>query len=152
MATREFTGKHAAAVFIGAFGIIIGVNILLAVSAVKTFPGLEVKNSYVASQQFDAKRDAQLALGWSVFAEVQAERLILSITDRDGNPVEVNDLDATLGRATHVKDDSRPAFEFDGTAYVAHADLAPGNWNIRMTARADDGTEFSQRVVLRVNG
>ena len=60
--------------------------------------------------------------------------------------------DATLGRATHVKADSRPAFEFDGTAYVAHADLAPGNWNIRMTARADDGTEFSQRVVLRVNG
>lgn len=152
MATREFTGKHMAAVFIGAFGIIIGVNILLAVSAVKTFPGLEVKNSYVASQQFDAKRDAQLALGWSVFAEVQGDRLILSITDREGNPVEVNGLDATLGRATHVKDDTRPAFEFDGRAYVATADLSPGNWNIRMTARADDGTEFSQRVILRVNG
>ena len=28
-------------------------------------------------------------------------------------------------------------------------DLAPGNWNIRMEARADDGTLFQQRVVLR---
>lgn len=152
MATREFTGKHAAAVFIGAFGIIISVNILLAVSAVKTFPGLEVKNSYVASQEFDARRDAQLALGWSIFAEVQGDRLILSITDDTGAAVQAASLDATLGRATHVKDDVRPNFEFDGKAYVASVDLAPGNWNIRMRALAANGTEFTQRVILHVNG
>lgn len=152
MALREFTGKHAAAVFVGAFGIIITVNLVLAYNAVSTFPGLEVKNSYVASQQFDTRRDAQQALGWSVRADARDGQVILSITDARGAPVEVAKLSAILGRATHVKDDLEPAFQFDGTAYVAPVDLGTGNWNIRMVARANDGTEFTQRVILHVQG
>ena len=150
MATREFTGKHALMIFVGAFGIIISVNIALAVNAVRTFPGLEVKNSYVASQTFDAQRAAQLALGWSVRAHARDGQVILSITDAEGAPVEVADLKATVGRATHVKDDIAPEFVFDGKAYVATAELGKGNWNIRMIARAEDGTEFIQRVILHV--
>lgn len=152
MAQREFTGKHAAAVFIGAFSVIIGVNIVLAVSAVRTFPGLEVQNTYVASQQFDARRKAQLALGWTARAEAADGRVILSITDRDGNPVEAASLDAVIGRATQIRDDTTPEFRFDGTAYVAQVDLGAGNWNIRMIARAGDGTEFRQRIAFYVKG
>ena len=69
-----------------------------------------------------------------------------------GRRREVEALSAVLGRATHVKDDMAPDFVFDGQAYVAEADLAPGNWNIRMTARAEDGTEFAQRVILHIRG
>ena len=152
MSERRFTGKHAAAVFIGSFAVIISVNILLAVSAVRTFPGLEVKNSYVASQKFDGRRTAQETLGWSVRADAKGGLVILAITDVNGQPVEVADLKATVGRATHVKDDITPEFRFDGDAYVAKAELDEGNWNIRMVARAEDGTEFSQRVVLHVRG
>ena len=152
MKTREFTGRHAAMVFVGAFGIIFAVNIALAVNAVRTFPGLEVRNSYVASQTFDVRREAQLALGWEVRAEAREGRVFLSITDREGKPVEVEALSAVLGRATHVKDDMAPEFVFDGHAYVAEADLGAGNWNIRMTARAEDGTEFAQRVILHIRG
>ena len=152
MKTREFTGRHAAMVFVGAFGIIISVNVALAVNAVRTFPGLETKNSYVASQSFDERREAQLALGWNVRAEAQDGKLFLKITDRHGAPVRAEALHAVLGRATHVKDDVAPDFVFDGTAYVAEAELAPGNWNIRMTARAEDGTDFAQRVILHVRG
>ena len=118
MAEREFTGKHALIVFVSAFAIIIGVNLVLAFSAVKTFPGLEVKNSYVASQEFDVRKDAQEALGWTVRAEAASGQLRLSFTDKAGNPVEVSELKAVLGRATHVKEDVEPAFTFDGTAYV----------------------------------
>lgn len=150
MAERKLTGRHVAMIFVGAFSIIIGVNIALAVSAVRTFPGLEVKNSYVASQQFDARRDAQEALGWQVRAEAADGLVALSILDAQGQPVEVAKLEATLGRATHVKDDLRPDFRFDGQAYVAPATLGEGNWNIRMKAQAKDGTEFVQRVVLHV--
>lgn len=150
MAERQFTGRHAAVIFVSAFGVIIAVNLLLAFSAVKTFPGLEVKNSYVASQEFDARRDAQIALGWNVSARASGGLVILSITDQTGSPVQVSSLNAVLGRATHVKDDIEPAFEFDGTAYVAPVELADGNWNIRMKATAADGTEFVQRVVLHV--
>ncbi|KIC13894.1 FixH family protein [Leisingera sp. ANG-Vp] len=149
---REFTGKHMLMVFGGAFAIIISVNIALAVNAVKTFPGLEVKNSYIASQEFDVRRSAQEALGWSVYASSAGDQVKLEITDADGNPVEVAKLSATLGRATHVQDDQQPAFTFDGQAYVAPAELGPGNWNIRMVARAKNGTEFTQRVILHVRG
>lgn len=150
MAQRQITGKHVFIGFAAAFGLIIAVNILLAYSAVKTFPGLEVKNSYVASQNFDERRAAQQALGWTVRADHGDGQLVLSIADEFGQPVLVKALDAVLGRATHVGDDVKPAFEFDGSAYVAPVELADGNWNIRMTAVADDGTEFTQRVVLHV--
>lgn len=152
MTQREFTGRHVAMIFFGAFGIIISVNLFLAFSAVSTFPGLEVKNSYVASQEFDTRRDAQTALGWDVGAEHSDGMVILSINDKAGNPVELASLEAVLGRATHVKDDRVPAFSFNGSAYVAPEDLAGGNWNIRMKATALDGTEFIQRVVLYVKG
>ncbi|MCT4557052.1 MAG: FixH family protein [Pelagimonas sp.] len=150
MGERKLTGWHVLAIFVGAFGVIIAVNLALAYNAVKTFPGVEVKNSYVASQTFEDRRIPQEALGWSVVAKNTGGLLILSITDTDGRPVQVGKLDATLGRPTHVKDDKTPEFSFDGTAYVARETLAPGNWNIRMKAVALDGTPFEQRVVFYV--
>lgn len=151
MATeRKLTGWHALAIFGGAFAVIISVNLVLAYSAISTFPGLEVKNSYVASQDFDVRRAEQESLGWSVYAEAKGGLLILSITDTEGRPVQVGSLDAVLGRATHVQDDRTPDFAFDGHAYVARESLQPGNWNIRMKATALDGTLFEQRVVLHV--
>ena len=148
MTERKITGKHVLFGFTAAFGIIIAVNLLLAYSAIKTFPGLEVANSYVASQTFNERKAAQESLGWTVEAHHHDGRLTLSITDDTGQPVAVRMLDATVGRATHVADDVAPDFQFDGSAYVADVPLGDGNWNIRMTAIAFDGTEFQQRVVL----
>jgi nitrogen fixation protein FixH len=150
MTERKLTGRHVLMIFCGAFGVIISVNLLLAYSAVSTFPGLEVKNSYVASQQFDERKAAQEALGWTVRADAAEGQVILSITDAAGQAVRVGGLEAVVGRATHVADDIKPEFIFDGTAYTAPIDLADGNWNIRMTAQAEDGTKFAQRVILHV--
>lgn len=147
---RKLTGWHALAIFGGCFAVIISVNLVLAYSAVKTFPGLEVKNSYVASQEFDVRRAEQEALGWNVYAEAKGGLLILSIKDDQGKPVQAGSLDAVLGRATHVQDDRTPDFAFDGRAYVARETLAPGNWNIRMKATSLEGVPFEQRVVLHV--
>jgi nitrogen fixation protein FixH len=115
---------------------------------VNTFPGLEVENSYVASQTFDDRRAAQESLGWTVRAAHAGGILTLSITDPHGAPVKPQSLDATVGRATHVFEDVRPDFRFNGKAFVAPVELGDGNWNIRMEATAADGTEFEQRVVL----
>jgi nitrogen fixation protein FixH len=150
MAEREFTGRHAAMVFIGAFGIIIGVNIALAVSAVRTFPGLEVANSYVASQEFDARRDAQVALGWTADVIFDGQDLRLSILDTHGHPADIATLTATVGRRTEARDDFTPDFGFDGSAHVAPADLAPGRWDLRLRATARDGTAFTQRLPIRI--
>ncbi|MEM9239800.1 MAG: FixH family protein [Pseudomonadota bacterium] len=150
MKERKLTGWHVLAMFVAMFGVIITVNMILAFSAVKTFPGLEVKNSYVASQSFDRDREAQEALGWTVSANVDEDMLVLRIDD-DLGPVAPEITRATLGRATHVGDDRELNFKFDGTAHFAGAaDLAPGNWNLRLAAVAEDGTRFQQRIILRV--
>ena len=139
--------------FVLAFSVIISVNLTLAYNAVHSFPGLEVKNSYVASQTFDADRTAQLALGWDVEAWTHGERLLLSFA-RNGDPVQPVIEEATFGRATSVVADQTPEFIFNGTAFVAPVDVGhgAGNWNLRLKARAADGTLFQQRIIVRVEG
>ncbi|MEM6758311.1 MAG: FixH family protein [Pseudomonadota bacterium] len=147
---RELKGWHVLAMFLFGFSIIITVNLTLAFSAVRSFPGLEVKNSYVASQYFDAERSAQLALGWDINVASEGDVFVLSITDSTG-PVAPVITRATLGRATHVNDDQELTFSFDGRSHRAPIKpLAPGNWNLRLVAHDGQGVTFKQRVVLRV--
>ena len=153
MAQRQmapFTGRKVFFFVASAFAIIIGVNFFMAYSALSTFPGLETKNSYVVSQKFDKDRAAQEALGWTIDASVHDDILALSVTDKAGAPVELADLEATFGRATSVKDDQSPAFKYEDGAYKAAVKNAPGNWNLRMVAKAADGTEFRQRVIVHI--
>lgn len=145
--TSEIKGWHVFAGFAFAFSIIISVNLTLAFNAVKTFPGLEVKNSYVASQGFDKNRAAQLALGWDVSATVNNDLLRLVIL-KDGTPINPLIESATFGRATNVSQDQTPDFIFDGTALVADVVAHDGNWNLRLRARSADGTLFQQRIIV----
>ena len=147
----EIKGWHVFAGFALGFGVIIAVNLTLAVNAVRTFPGLEVKNSYVASQSFDADRTAQLALGWTVEAWVEEGQLYLDIRDDIGAVRPVIEA-AVFGRATSVINDQTPAFTFDGQRFSAPVEAGPGNWNLRLQARAEDGTLFRQRLQIRVRG
>lgn len=146
----ELTGKHVLAIVVTAFSIIIAVNVFMAYSAVGTFPGLETKNSYVASQKFDAQREAQEGLGWDVAARIEGETLVLDIKDVNGDSVTVTSLYGLLGRATHVNEDQEPEFTQSSTgAYVAQVGkLGEGNWNLRMNAVAEDGTSFQQRIPI----
>jgi len=145
----EIKGWHVLAGFVTAFSIIISVNLTLAYNAVRTFPGLEVSNSYVASQSFDANRTAQLALGWDVSATLNGDVLSLVVL-QDGKAIAPVIEQATFGRATHVGQDQTPAFEFDGNALRAVVDGGKGNWNLRLRARAADGTLFEQRVIVEL--
>lgn len=148
---RKLTGWHVFGMFAFGFGVIISVNLFLAYSAVNTFPGLEVKNSYVASQSFDANRARQEALGWQVEGRVEEGQLLVQIRDVHGAPLEVARVDALIARRTHVRDDFVPDLQFNGTDYVADIDLAPGSWQLRLVLRAPDGTEFQQRHNLCID-
>ncbi|MGB3246448.1 MAG: FixH family protein [Sulfitobacter sp.] len=145
----EIKGWHVLTGFVMAFGVIIAVNLTLAYNAVRTFPGLEVANSYVASQTFDKNRTAQLALDWDVSAQLNGHVLSL-IIEADGTPISPQIESATFGRATHVGQDETPAFEFDGTALRAVVSGGAGNWNLRLRARAEDGTLFEQRIIVEI--
>lgn len=145
------TGPKFFAIISSFFAVIIAVNVVLAVQAVRTFPGLEVKNTYVASQGWDVERKAQLALGWQASARVHDGLLRLMILDADGAPVQPVRIDGIFGRATSTRDDQTPAFAFDGQAHVAPVVTSAGNWNLRLTAVAADGTTFRQRLVVIVD-
>lgn len=146
--TTEIKGWHVFATFAAAFGVIIAVNLTLAFNAVRSFPGLEVANSYVASQSFDADRSAQEALGWEVAAWVEGDdTLVLRIADAEG-PLAPEILAATFGRATSVAQDQTPLFGFDGQHLRAPVTAGSGNWNLRLRARAADGTLFQQRIIV----
>ncbi|MEL6642963.1 MAG: FixH family protein [Pseudomonadota bacterium] len=148
MTKKPITGRHVLLFMVGAFGLIITVNFTMAYMAVSTFPGVETRNSYTASQNFQNDRAAQLALNWDVKADVVDDQLVIAITDQAGQPVQVAEITATLGRATHVNDDQFPTLVFRDGVYTAPAEIGPGNWNVRMLARAEDGTKFRQRIVI----
>ncbi|KMW60073.1 Type cbb3 cytochrome oxidase biogenesis protein CcoH [Candidatus Rhodobacter oscarellae] len=146
---RQITGWHVAGIFGLGFGAIIAVNVALAVNAVRTFPGLEVANSYIASQSFDQDRAAQEALAWQVAAVVEGGVLRLSFR-KDDRPLAPGIETATFGRATSVAADQTPAFAFNGEDFVAPVQAGPGNWNLRVAVRAADGTRFQQRIIVKV--
>lgn len=150
MTDKPMTGRKVFFIFASFFAVIITVNLTMAYQAISTFPGLETRNTYVASQSFDEKRAAQEALGWDVEAVIQADTLTLTINDSNGKPVQIAELNATLGRATHVKNDFSPEFIFNGKAYIAPVEVGTGNWNLRMTAMAENGTQFIRRIVIYV--
>jgi len=144
-------GGHVLSIFVGAFGIIIAVNLTMAWFAVSTFPGVEVQNSYVASQGFNTRLADQRALGWQTRVEVAEGELRLFVSDPDG-AADVARLSATLGRATHNRDDVTPEFRRIPGGFATPVTLEPGNWNLRLVATAADGTEFRQRVSFWYRG
>ncbi|MBC2834647.1 FixH family protein [Paragemmobacter straminiformis] len=141
----ELTGKHVLAITVGAFAVIIGVNLVMAFQAISTFPGLEVENGYVASQSFDAEKKAQDALGWKLVHGYQGGRLSIDIS-KDGVAAPVTKLDVLLGRPTEAKDDTHPEFRREGGVWVADVPLAQGKWMMMVEATAPDGTLFRQRL------
>jgi nitrogen fixation protein FixH len=152
MTIAPLTGRKVFAITASFFGLIIGVNGVLAYQAVSTFPGLEVKNSYVASQTFDAERAAQNGLGWALEVTAERDAVTLAFTGADGLPVRPQSLTATIGRATEALDDSVPAFAYAAGHYTAPVSLDPGKWVLRVEALAADGTPFRQRIALFVKG
>ncbi|WP_339108983.1 FixH family protein [Thioclava sp. GXIMD4216] len=150
MMTRELTGKHVLVTVVGAFSVIIGVNIFMAYNAISSFPGLEVTNSYVASQQFDTLRAAQQALGWTVEPLYENGQLSFRLTDKEGLPAPVSRFSALVGRTTMSREDVTPQFRRVNGAYLADLTLAPGAWLVHLDAVAADGTAFRQRIDLFV--
>ncbi len=147
---RPLTGRKVLLIILAFFGVIITVNLVLAFNAIRTFPGLEVKNSYVASQQFDALREAQIGLGWRLAVDYGDGELMLRFVDAAGQPVQPAKLEATVGRATERRSDVTPVFEYSDGIFKAPLDLAPGIWEVRLKAYSDDGTLFRQTRELFV--
>lgn len=142
----RFTGRSMLIFSVGMFGVIIMVNVMMAYSALSTFPGLEVKNSYVASQTFDRDRLKQEALGWTATPDYERGMLSVVIRDAEGRPAPVQSLEVVIGRPTHVREDQTPQMTYEGGVFRVPLQLGAGAWIIHLTATSADGTVFRQRL------
>lgn len=141
MTTRgagEFTGRHMVFVSLGFFGVIISVNIGMAVVASTSWTGLVVKNSYVASQEFEERRlahEAQRAAGWSAVFTHEGGRATLRVVDGAGVAVDLGEVQLTVNRPVGGHDDQLLELErqADGT-YASGLVLPSGIWDAHLEA------------------
>lgn len=151
IAEKPLTGRHVFAIFLLAFGTIISVNIFMAYSAIKTFPGVEVENSYIASQTFDQRKFDQINLGWATDVSYNSGQLKFSIRDKKGAAIQASAVDAVIGRPTTDEDDQRVAFVLNDGAYIATITLDTGMWMLKINAVSRGGDLFTQRFDIWVN-
>jgi nitrogen fixation protein FixH len=153
---RQFTGRHMLLVMLGFFGVVIAVNVLMALIASGTWTGLVVPNSYVASQEFQAKEDAALRqreLGWRPALRFADGLISLLVSDGSGNPIDLGGVRLQVnrpvgGREDQVLDLGRTA---DG-AYEAPLALARGVWEVTITAPATPAGPFQLHRRISVDG
>jgi nitrogen fixation protein FixH len=141
--TGTFTGRHAAAIFIAFFGVVIAVNVTMAVLAARTFGGTVVDNSYVASQQFngwiaEGRRDA--ASGWAArVVPGEQGRVSLSLT-RGGAALDRVTLAGIARHPLGRLPDQPLRFVAMGNGIYESTDPLPaGRWQLRLDGRGDDG-------------
>lgn len=139
--TRQFTGRHMLVIMLAFFGVIIVVNLIMATFATRTFGGVIVDNSYVASQKYNdwlAEARAQRAAGWSGELTLDADRRPLLVASLDGGSLAGAQVSAIarhpVGREANI------TLRFDEVSpgvYRADAPLPAGRWNLHITAARD---------------
>lgn len=147
---KPLTGRKVLLIAVAAFGVIIAANLTMLFAATGTFPGLVVKNSYVASQGWDRKAQAQRALGWTAVAEFADGTLRVMMTGRTGAPMAGLSVVAVVGRPASTRDDVRLELAEAPDCYAAPLELAPGQWRVMITGANAEGDSFEAVANLHV--
>jgi len=145
---HPFTGWHMAAVVLLFFGVIVAVNVVMAVLATGTFPGLVVQNSYVASQGYNnllAEARAQSRSGWRMELDAPAGLITVSLVDRDGVPARNLTVTVLAGRPSSTREDRLMALVADADGYRAAEALPAGQWDVDIEARLDGALAYRER-------
>jgi nitrogen fixation protein FixH len=130
--TKRFTGWHMTAILLGFFGVIVAVNFTMAAFATRTFGGVVVENSYVASQEYNdwlkAAR-AQAKLSWTAKAGLDPIRRVTVQVSAPG-AVVTGYAAHPLGRETDVP------LEFTGIeSFRSDTPLPAGRWTVHLLVR-----------------
>ena len=137
------------------FGTIIAVNIVMAVFATGTFPGLVVKNSYVASQNFNellAAGKAQEERGWTADVSTDDGLLQVRLEDSGGAPITGLRVSARAGRPASIREDRILALRLTSNGYVAADALPPGRWIVELAVRSGEDLVYRATRPLLVGG
>jgi nitrogen fixation protein FixH len=150
-AAKQFTltGRHVLAGLLVFFGAVIAVNVAFAVAAVRSFPGEDVRRSYLQGLAYNdtlADRRAQEALGWQAAAAFRTADdggavLEVVLRTRDGAPLNGAQVNGELRRAATARFDRELSLTGIGEGrYTADlGGLETGRWLLR--ARAADAQD-----------
>ena len=151
---RRLTGWMVLAMLVSFFVVVASVNGYMIRAAISTFPGTEVKNSYVASQQFNREIEAmrqQAQRDWKVDVALNRKGggavLDLSIRDGAGQPVRGLSLTARLAHPVDARiDHAGEVVETAAGVYVvAFDDVHRGAWNLVIEARRGGERLYTSR-------
>ena len=150
--SREFTGRHMLFIILGFFGVVIGVNLTMATLASKSWTGLVVENTYVASQQFNRKAEegrAQAALGWTGKLTIAWGEVRYSLTDTAGKPVALHGVRVLFRHSAYEKEDEAVTLALaSGQEFAAQHIPKDGVWIVEVDA--DAGLAEPYRDVRRI--
>jgi nitrogen fixation protein FixH len=159
--TRSLTGRTVLFLLLTFFGVVVGVNMVMATFAVRTLSGTEVDSAYRASLGFNsdiAAARAQAARGWQMAAHIEhapdgVAALKVEARDPRGAPLGGLAISARLQRPTDKRADRLVALaEQDTGIYRGVADgVAAGQWDLVIEAHRGGERVFlsRNRVVLK---
>jgi nitrogen fixation protein FixH len=153
---KPLTGRKVLLMLLGFFGVVFGVNFLMATLAIDTLPGTEVDSAYSASLAYEseiaAARD-QNARNWKVDAHIQRDpgggaTLQVEARDNSGKPMSGLKFQGRFERPTDRRADQPVALAETGIGiYRGTAPLiAAGQWDLVL-----EGVAAGQRMFLSKN-
>lgn len=150
----RFTGRHMLLLVVGFFAVVIGVNVTMAVLATRSWTGLVVENSYVASQEFNEKLSVaqqRTAAGWTGGMDYESGELVFRLADGSGAPVPLDGVRVEVSRPIGVEGDRFVDLvaSADGT-HRAEITLEPGVWNAAIVAAIPGEADYEHRARLIV--
>ncbi|MBD8554717.1 FixH family protein [Rhizobium sp. CFBP 8762] len=151
-----FTGWHMLGVTFLFFGTIIAVNIVMAWSAVSTWSGLVVKNTYVASQEFNGKAAEARALsltGIQGKLVVDGPSISYTLTHPERASVEADEVTLIFKRPVEEHNDFRMNLASAGPGrFVGRHGMAAGQWIVDITSKEKGRIVYHEAIRVKVGG
>ena len=151
----KLTGWHVFWIMLGFFGLMFTVNGIFLYHAITSFPGEDVKKSYLQGLDYNHTLEAKAAqdqLGWSAAAGMVGSDLVFDLTDADGNPLEGYQVTSELRRAASTAHDQIAKMQplQSGSYAVNLSDLPAGRWDVQFQVIDPAGDDIVFRADKRI--
>ncbi|MCV0397170.1 MAG: FixH family protein [Rhizobiaceae bacterium] len=151
----EFTGRHMLAIMIFFFGVIIAVNVTMATIARTSWSGFVVRNSYVASQEFNERAAAarqQAARGWTSTLELAEGQVSFGLSDRQGQTIPLRSASVVLKSPMTDATDRVVELAVAGSRAGGGIDVRDGTWVVEVLADTHDGLAWHETRRITITG